>query len=111
VPRFRVMLRADSITILNEGRPTEVGFFTTRAVDASSPEQAVEAAKQSVQSELHAMKIQNVQSTELHLEEISNVTWWWRRLRPPAGFTFFPAEEAAATSTLEAPASGSEEAF
>lgn len=51
MPRFRVLIHVDSISIPGEGRPL-VGFFTTRIVTASDEQGAQVAAADVVRAEL-----------------------------------------------------------
>lgn len=88
MPRFRVMVRCDGTQILLEGKPTEVGFFATRAVDADTPEEAVSEAVALVRRDVEPRITQDA-AIEILVEDITLESWWWRRFRPPAGFTFF----------------------
>ncbi len=93
MPRFRVMLRADSVVIVLEGKATEVGFFTTRAVDAGTADEAVAGAKALVRRDIRpSLVAAAAASLELHVEDVQAVPWTWRRFRRPAGFTFFLAD-------------------
>jgi hypothetical protein len=90
------MVRCDRLTIILEASPTQVGFFSTRAVDAASVEQAVARAFSMVRAELGSRTVDAVDELDLWVEDVTLERWWWRRLRPPAGFTFFlldPADE------------------
>jgi hypothetical protein len=89
VPRYRVMLRCDQTVIHLEEKPTEVGFFTTRAVDATTPEAAVAAAIVAVRKDLVPRISEEPAGLDIQVEELTQESWWWRRLRPPTGFTFF----------------------
>jgi hypothetical protein len=86
------MLRGESARIMIEERPTEVGFFTTRAVDADSADEAVAAALERVRRDLRYGTVGDAAAVALEVEEVSVESWWWRRLRQPAGFIFFLAE-------------------
>lgn len=93
MPRFRVMLRADSAEILLEGKPTILGFFTTRAVDASTPEDAVTAASNAVRRDSRLKLTSDPTSLTLHVEELTSESWWWQRWLPTPGFVFFAPED------------------
>jgi hypothetical protein len=90
------MVRCDRLTILLEASPTQVGFFSTRAVDAGTVEEAVTTAFSMVRAELGSQTVDAVDELDLRVENVTQERWWWRRLRPPSGFTFFtidPADE------------------
>jgi hypothetical protein len=89
VPRFRVMVRCEAIEILVEDKLTEVGFFATRAVDADRREEAIARAIACVRADLKHRVTDAGGSVAVDVEEVTLVPWWWRRLRPPGGFTFF----------------------
>src|SRR5262245_55178715 len=83
------MLRCDTAQIVLEDRPTEVGFFTTRAVDADNRAEAIVQAMAAVRADLRPRITNGATPVGLDVEDVAAVSWWWRRLRPPAGFTFF----------------------
>ena len=96
MPRFRVMVRCDRLTIILDASPVQAGFFSTRAVDAGTVEQAVAAAFGMVRAELGSRTVDAVDELDLWVEAVTQEWWWWRRLRPPSGFTFFlidPADQ------------------
>jgi hypothetical protein len=83
------MVRADSARVMLHGQPTEVGFVSTRAVDAESAADAARLGKRDVLDELGGWLADPGIGPELHVDAITTVSWWWHRIRPPKGFTFF----------------------
>jgi hypothetical protein len=88
VSRFRVMLSVSSVVITLDEKPTVVGFCTTRAVDADSAEAAIAEASRVVVRDIEPRLCGTPQSLAVKVEDVERVSWWWRRFRPPAGFTF-----------------------
>jgi hypothetical protein len=89
-------VRCDRLRIISDESPTEVGFFTTRAVDAGTADEAVDKAFHVILAEVQSRAIDPIDNLPLAVETVAPQRWWWRRLRPPAGFTFFlldPADE------------------
>lgn len=89
MPRFRVMLRCDSAQIVLEDKRAHVGFFTTRAADADTPQLAAFKAVAAVRRDLRSRMAPDPGAVRIVVETISAQSWWWRRFRRPAGFTFF----------------------
>ena len=95
--RFYVLLKGEGFTshlgALSpsvDGQATKFGFYTTRVVDAPDAQRAVELATAQVRQD---EKIR-ASSTERTIvpDEVHRVSWFFRRLRPPRGFTFFLKE-------------------
>src|SRR5262245_45261281 len=89
MPRFRVFLRGENLVIRLEDEPTEVGFYTTRAISAPTAEMAVWTAEERVRSDLRQQQGTVTDRLSIHLEEVHRVSWWWKRLLPASGFTFY----------------------
>jgi hypothetical protein len=98
--RFYVLLKGAGFTPLSGalspsvdvGQATKFGFFTTRIVDAPDAQRAVELATAQVRQDekIHACSM----GEEIIVpEEVHRVSWFFRRLRPPRGYTFFLSED------------------
>ena len=91
--RFYVLLRGENFAsrkeelghILEDCPPT-FGFYTTRVVDAPDANQAVEQATTDVYEELRSFSVEG--SGIVTPERVQKVSWFFRRLWPPRGFTF-----------------------
>lgn len=89
MPRFRVMLRCEQMVIDLNGTPADGGFSTTRAVHATSKDEARSRALAMVRKDLASRTAKDPDALNIEVDEVEVVPWWWRRLHPPAGFTFF----------------------
>jgi hypothetical protein len=70
--------------------PTKFGFFTTRVVEAHDVQRAVELATAQVRQD---ERIRDSSTGGITTpEEVHRVSWFFRRLRPPRGFSFFLEE-------------------
>ena len=94
MPRFRVMVRGDNAVIRVDEAAANVGFYTTRAIDADSPEQAVSAVVSSVRKALRESITNHPDEVALTVDEVGVESWWWRRFRGEMGLVFFPADSA-----------------
>ena len=74
------------------GRATKFGFLTTRVVDAPDAQQAVELAMVQVRQD-EKVRACSTGEERIVLEEVDRVNWFFRRLRPPRGYTFFLRDE------------------
>jgi hypothetical protein len=96
--RFRVLLRGEGFVSRREefgpvvdGRLAKFGFFTTRVVDAQDSKQAIELAiTQAYDDRLGSSCVEGIGT--IVPEQVHRVSWFFRRLRPPRGFTFFTIE-------------------
>lgn len=93
--RFRVLLRGEGFCSRSKeldsdvnGRVTELGFYTTRVVDAPNARRAGEIAIDQVHQEVGIRTDFAGQIGTVVVEEVKQVGWWFRRLHPPRGFTF-----------------------
>jgi hypothetical protein len=92
--RFCVLLKGEGFTAhlgalrpSVDGQPTKFGFFTTRVVEAYGAQQAVELATAQVRQD---ERIRDSSTGGIITpEEVHRVSWFFRRLFPPRGFTFF----------------------
>jgi hypothetical protein len=95
--RYAVMIACEGIILRSEAGDKPGGFMTTRYVDAKSQEDALEAAFQMLQrrdkATLGAIKEWSGHPLKLEVEEIREVSWFMRRFRPGAGFTFWTDSE------------------
>ena len=95
--RFCVLLKGEGFTshlgALSPsvyGQPKQFGFLTTRVVEAHDAPRAVELATAQVRQD---ERIRDSSTGGIITpEEVHRVSWFFRRLRPPRGFTFFLEE-------------------
>jgi hypothetical protein len=77
-----------------EDHVRDVGFYTTRAVQADSLGEAGRVAEESIWRELREkVPAEHLVDGHLEVEEVEEVGRWWRRLSPPAGFTWYMADD------------------
>jgi hypothetical protein len=93
--RFYVLLRGERFASrLGERRPSmeewprTFGFYTTRVVDAPDVERAVEQATAHVYRDERLCSLAVTGTGVVVPEQVHRVSWFYRRLFPPRGFTF-----------------------
>jgi hypothetical protein len=98
--RFYVLLRGEGFTshlgVLSpsvDGQPKKFGFFTTRVVEAPHAQRAVEFATAQVRQD-ERIRDSSTEGTIVP-DEVHRVSWFFRRLFPPRGFTFVIEESEA----------------
>lgn len=94
MPAFRVLLRGESFRMLFDGEPQRVGFYTTRFVEASDPEEAENRAVQLLREDewlRGAVLNERNDPPMLYAEEIEPVS----RLEKASGYVFFDDDEPA----------------
>lgn len=96
--RFYVLLKGEGFTShlgavrpSLDGQPTKFGFITTRIVEAYDAQQAVELATAQVRQDERIRD--NSTGGTITPEEVQRVSWFFRRLSPPRGFTFVVEEK------------------
>ena len=94
MPFFRVMLQGTGICFKHDGDGSTpcVGFYTSRAVRASSAEEAVEKAKQSVLELWRTEEYIRANSggmPVLSTTKVDEISFWQTRKIPNAGHTFY----------------------
>lgn len=95
--RFYVLLKGEGFTShlgplrpSVDEQPTKFGFLTTRVVQAYDAQQAVELATAQVRQD---ERIRDSSTGGIITpQEVHRVSWFFRRLFPPRGFTFFLEE-------------------
>jgi len=95
--RFYVLLKGLGFTSLSgalsplaDGKAMKFGFFTTRVIDAPDAQRAVELAIAQVRQD-EKIRASSTEGTIVP-DEVHRVSWFFRRLFPPRGFTFFLKE-------------------
>jgi hypothetical protein len=93
--RFRVLLKGQNFLLSINGEPHKVGFFTTRVVGASTSEEAAARSLNAVwmDERLESRTNSPDEPPEVTVEEVQEVPWLFRRLRPPRGFSFYVLDE------------------
>ncbi len=101
--RFYVLLRGERFVSRQEELrpsmeewPATLGFYTTRVVDALDVERAIEKAITEVYRDKRLCLFSFVDTGVVVPEEVHRVSWFYRRLFPPRGFTFIVEEFEAA---------------
>jgi hypothetical protein len=89
--RFRVLLKGDGFLIIVNDELQRVGFFTTRVLDAATSEAAATIALRILWLDERLESRRNLPEdpASLRVEEVEEVSWFFRRFRPPSGFSFF----------------------
>ena len=73
-----------------DGQPKKFGFLATRVVEAPDTQRAVELATAQVRQD---ERIRDSSTGGMIVpDEVHSVSWFFRRLSPPRGFTFFLEE-------------------
>ena len=95
MPKFRVMLKGAPVFLLDldSNKTQRLGFYTTRWVEAASPEDAAAIATRLVLEELAARGTKNPPDQPVHVavEELAVVSWFEAIRRGPGrGYTFYP---------------------
>ena len=95
MPRYRVMLKGAPVFLLDvdSQRVERLGFYTTRWVQAASPDEAGSVARQLVLEELERTGTKNPPELPIGLavENLAEVSWFEAaRKGPGRGFTFHP---------------------
>ena len=91
--KYGVRLRGENFEMIFEDEERNFGFFTTRFVRASTPEEAEIKAVELVKSDkqlIDALLKDRRCDPMIYLEEIWEERWW-RRIGGK-GYTFFPME-------------------
>ena len=94
--RFYVLLEGTGFTSRSEefgcvidGQPAKFGFYATRVVDAPNAQRA--AIAQVYQDE--RIRASSADGSGMIVpDEVHRVGWFYKRLRPPRGFTFVVGE-------------------
>jgi hypothetical protein len=97
--RFHVLLlgrdfrsRSEELGFVVDGQPAKFGFYTTRVVDAPNAQRAAELAIAQVHQDERIRASSADGSGTIVPDEVHPVSWFYKRLRPPRGFTFFVEE-------------------
>lgn len=90
MPIFRCFIRGDNFPGKLLGQKKPIGFYTTRFVEADSPEQAEAFAVELLRndSDLDVPPEHRTQDAKVHFEDIDEVPAQTKQM-PNAGFTFF----------------------
>jgi hypothetical protein len=91
MPIFAVMLRGENFVVDLDGKPTRLGFFTTRYVRAPTPEAAEFAAVARVKKDkqlTYSVQRDTSPLPMLYAERIESRPWW-QVLRRGAGYSFW----------------------
>ena len=92
--KYRVLLRGENFPVVDDGKPTMLGFFTNRTVRADDESDAELAAVALIKSDesLLASLDRSVESNPMvYCEQITPARWWSRL--GGAGYTFFPMDD------------------
>jgi len=95
---FQVMLEGRNFLIEVDGKEELLGYFTTRWVKASSPEDAELKAVDLIKRDDHLICMtKNMDGSEptpmIYLSEMRHVNWFkYYRRKPGKGYSFFPID-------------------
>ena len=94
MPKYGVLVEGNNYLIQTDGKPTKLGFFTHRFVEAAAPRFAAEIALDLVRDELKGTVLNDETDTPLlRVDEMKLMDTFEGCLVPGRGFTFFSAEE------------------
>ena len=91
--KYGVMLRGENFEIKSEAGVENFGFFTTRFVKATTPEEAELSAMEMVRTDksfLETLYTESKLESKIYLEKMWSERWW-KRLGG-GGYTFFAME-------------------
>ncbi len=86
---YQCMIRGENFPGRILGRKGPIGFYTTRVVEAASPEEAELKALAELKKDkgLKVPKVHRTEKAQVFFEQITQLSR--RPIRKPAGFTFF----------------------
>jgi hypothetical protein len=97
MPYFRVHLNGDNFWLLMEGKPTRLGFLTSRFVEAADESQAELEAVQLLRDDakLSAVLNDRTDPPTIHCEGVESVEPFEPASIVQSGLIFYPAESQA----------------
>jgi len=94
MPRFQVLLHGSGFRTEIEGAQGEIGFYTTRFVDAGSPADAAKRAVEGFRQEKRFRQLIRGLPVEcIEAEEVHQVTYWKCRFSAPPGLALYRQEK------------------
>jgi hypothetical protein len=92
MPTYSCFIRGENFPLRVDGRIKPMGFYTTRLVEAPSPDEAEFVALRLLRKERSLLVPKSARTKEamVYFERIVRVSAARKRNAPNTGFTFFP---------------------